>query len=117
VSEDFEGSSPSSRTYTPSLDLVNETAGFNGYLIEQGYRVSTIKTLTIGLCHVEVFPPPYFHFPCGQKQAYGYPSASAEDEAGVVGRHLLEWEAVHLLDLHLTIRAFLVAYAGNRYLS
>ena len=40
----FVGSSPSSRTLSPSLEVLVEVSEFNSYLLEQEYRLSTIKT-------------------------------------------------------------------------
>ena len=44
MSEDFEGSSPSSRTFSPSLELCVDEVGFVKYLRELKLRESTIKT-------------------------------------------------------------------------
>jgi len=42
--KDFEGSSPSSRTYSPSLEVCVDEDGFTKYLRELELRESTIKT-------------------------------------------------------------------------
>jgi len=43
VSKDFEGSSPSSRTYTPSLE-VDELDLFREHLLERSFKESTVTT-------------------------------------------------------------------------